>query len=472
MSTKQFTRRDFLKASGAGIAAAGVASVVPSSVLGAGEQINIAVVGIRGQGGSHIDGFGAIDGIRIKTIVDVDENLFSRRVKEVEEKFGYTPGTAHDMRAVFDDPEIDAVAFATPNHWHALGTIWAAQAGKHVYVEKPSCHTVWEGRQMIHAARANDVLVQVGFQNRSRTNTRAGIKFLHDGGIGEIYLARGLCYKPRNDIGRYPDGPMRPGETFALTVGSDQYLPTYTEDYLDRVHYDLWVGPAPMRPFNRNRFHYNWHWQWEYGNGDIGNQGPHQLDLGRWGLLRDDYPVRIKSAGGHFIYDSQQETPNTQSAIFEYADGMLFEFAVRGLPTNPAGRIKIGNIFYGSEGRLEMDSEGRWKTYFGHGDEPGPDSQSIEVEESDALDLVGSGASGHYGNFVRAIRSGERGDLACELEEGHRSSCLAHLANISYRLGRELKFDGSNERFLDDADADALLRRKSYRAPYIVPDLS
>ncbi len=469
---KNLTRRDFLKTSGAGLAAASAFSYVPQSAFGANQRLNVAIIGIRGQGGGHINGFGEIEDVHIKTIVDVDENLFPKRLSEIEEKFGYTPGTEHDMRRVFDDPDIDAVTFATPNHWHALGTIWAAQAGKHVYVEKPSCHNIWEGRQMVHAARANDVLVQVGFQNRSRRNTNAAINFLREGGIGEIYMGRGLCYKPREDIGRYPDGPMEPAEQFAFTVNSDNYMPPYTAEYLDNVHYDLWIGPAQMRPFNRNRFHYNWHWQWEYGNGDTGNQGPHQLDVGRWGLNRDDYPVRIKSSGGYYVHDSQQDTPNTQTTIYEYADGTIFEFGTRGLPTNADGEIKIGNIFYGSDGRLEIDAGGNWKTFFGYNDEPGPNSEGVEAEESDALELVGTGASGHYGNFIHAVRSGKQSDLTCDIEEGHRSSCLAHLGNVSYRLGREVTFDGRKERFVDDDDANAMLRRDEYRAPYIVPDLT
>ncbi len=469
---KGLSRRDFLKATGTGLAAFTAAGVVPRHVLAANDTIHLAVIGIRGQGGSHVNGFAAMENVRIKTIVDVDANLFPARLREIDEKYGYEPSTESDMRRVFDDPEIDAVTFATPNHWHALGTIWAAQAGKHVYVEKPSCHSVWEGRQMIRAAREADVLVQVGFQNRSRRNAVAAIRLLHDGGIGDLYMARGLCYKPRPDIGRYPDGPMQDGERFALTVDSDAYMPSYTQAYLDAVDYDLWVGPAPMRPFNRNRFHYNWHWQWAYGNGDTGNQGPHQLDLGRWGLGREDYPVKIKSAGGQFVHDSDQETPNTQSTLFEYEDGTIFEFATRGLPTNPDGDTRIGVIFYGSEGRLEIDAEGDWKTYFGYGDEPGPDSENIETEESDALVTVGSGADRHYENFIAALRSGKTGDLACDLETGHRSSCLAHLANASYRAGRELTFDSEAERFVDDDAANRLLRRESYREPYVVPDLS
>lgn len=469
---KGLTRRDFLKTTGAGLAAASTVAFIPQSVFGANDRVNIAVIGIRGQGGAHINGFGEIENVRIKTIVDVDENLFARRVKSIEEDFGYEPDTENDMRRVFDDPEIDAVTFATPNHWHALGTIWAAQAGKHVYVEKPSCHNVWEGRQMVHAARSNGVLVQVGFQNRSRLNTNAAIRFLREGGIGDVYMARGLCFKPRPNIGRYPDGPMQEGEQFAFTVDSDNYVPPYTAEYLEDVHYDLWVGPAKMLPFNRNRFHYNWHWHWEYGNGDTGNQGPHQLDVGRWGLGQTDHPVRVKSSGGNYVYDSSQETPNTQTTIFEYADGTLFEFATRGLPTNHDGNLKIGDIFYGSEGRLEIDAEGDWKTFFGHRDEPGPNSDAIESEDSDVLVTVGSGESGHYANFIAAALSGKQSDLTCDIEQGHRSSCLAHLANISYLTGRELAFDGDAERFVDDKDANRLLRRERYRDPYVVPDLS
>lgn len=325
---------------------------------------------------------------------------------------------------------------------------------------------------MVHAARSNNVLVQVGFQNRSRRNTNAAIQFIREGGIGKVFMGRGLCFKPRDDIGRYPDGPMKEGERFAFTVGSDNYLPPYTEAYLDKVHYDMWIGPAALRPFNRNRFHYNWHWQWEFGNGDTGNQGPHQLDVGRWGLGQDGYPVKVKSSGGNFIFDSAQDTPNTQTTIFEFEDGTIFEFGTRGLPTNPEGEIRIGNIFYGSDGRLEIDAEGNWKTFFGHKDEPGPNSENIEMEASDAMMTVGSGAGGHYGNFVAALRSGKQSDLACDIEVGHRSSCLAHLANISYLVGRELVFDGENERFVGDDDANRMLRRENYRAPFVVPDLS
>jgi predicted dehydrogenase len=471
--SKNLSRRSFIKRTGAGLAVAGaMPAYVPQSAFGANDRVNLAVIGVHGQGGGHLNGFGKLENVHIKTICDVDENLFAGRVKDVQEAFGYAPGTEHDMRRVFDDPDIDAVTFATPNHWHALGTIWATQAKKHVYVENPSCHSVWEGRQMVHAARANNVLVQVGFQNRSRRNTNAAMKFLHEGGIGPVYMARGLCYKPRWDIGRYPDGPMPDdAQAFYLRTDGTGEGPAYTQAYLDDVHYDLWVGPAEMRPFNPNRFHYNWHWQWEYGNGDTGNQGPHQLDVGRWGLGKHEYPVKVKSAGGYYVFDSAQNTPNTQTTIYEYADGTIFEFATRGLYTNRDGQIDIGNIFYGSDGWLEIDAGGNWQTYLGPKGEPGPSSANIEAEESDAMVTVGTGSSGHYGNFIDAVRSGKKEDLTCDIEEGHRSSCLAHLGNISYRLGRELMFDGRKEQFVGDDEANGMLRR-DYREPYVVPDLS
>ena len=472
------SRRSFIKKAGAGVFAAGAfPTIIPSSAFGANDRVNLAIIGVHGQGGGHLGGFGALENVRIHTIVDVDQNVGAARVKEIQQRRGYSPSTVTDMRRAFEDPEVDAVTFATPNHWHALGSIWAVQAGKHVYVEKPASHSVWEGRQMVNASRKYGKLIQVGFQNRSRRNTRAAIKLLHDGGIGKVYMARGLCHKARGNIGRYPDGPMRPNEKVALTVDNPSNDPPYTAEYLKNVDYNLWVGPAPMKPFNRNRFHYNWHWQWEYGNGDTGNQGPHQIDVGRWGLNKYEYPVKIKSSGGYYGYtNSDQTTPNTQTTLFEYEDGTLFEFTTRGLATNAEGTgpkgggIMIGDIFYGTEGRLEIDDGGNWKTFMGRKGEPGPDSSKIDEEASDARVTVGTGSGGHYGNFVDAVRSGKRSDLNCDIEEGHRSSALAHLGNISYRLGRELKFDGKAERFVGDEAANAMLKDK-YRPGFVVPNL-
>ena len=388
----------------------------------------------------------------------------------LEKSAGYVAKTEWDMRKVFDNKDIDAVTFAVPNHWHALATIWACQAGKHVYVEKPACWGIWEGRQMVHAARQNKVLVQVGFQNRSRRTTRAAIDLLHSGKLGKIYMARGLCFKPRGDIGKYPDGPMAAGEKFTLTKEGGEAF-SYTQSYLDKVHYDMWIGPARQRPFNRNRFHYNWHWQWEYGNGDTGNQGPHQFDVGRWGLNKEEHPVKVRSFGGLYVYkDSAQDTPNTQTSIYEYADGTIFEFCTRGLLTPSEGEVKIGNVFLGSEGWLEIDADGNWKTFFGSKVEPGPNTKNIPEEAANALSTVGSGSGGHYANFIDSVRAGKQADLNCDVEVGFRSSVLPALGNISYRVGRELKFDGRTERFVNDAEADKLLTRE-YRQGFAVPKL-
>jgi predicted dehydrogenase len=468
MTSSKPSRRDLIK--GAGVATLSAAFWYPSGkVLGANDRVNIAVVGIRGQGGAHIKGFPALPNVYLKTLVDIDENNFGDKVSEVEKKFKYAPATAWDMRKVFEDKDIHAVTLALPNHWHALAAIWAAQAGKHVYVEKPASHSVWEGRQMVHAARKHKVLMQVGFQNRSRKNTTAAINFMKEGKLGKVYKARGLCFKPRENIGRLPDGPQ---SADAKPLPMVKNKAPYTASYLEKVHYDNWIGPAALRPFNPNRFHYNWHWQFEYGGGDTANQGPHQFDVARWGLNRDDAPVKVHSTGGLYLFkDSQQDTPNDQTSILEYADGTILEFATRGLPTNPEGSgVKIGVIFYGSEGRLEIDADGNWKTFMGPKDEPGPDSKAISEEKADALNTVGSGSGGHYGNFIDAVRLGKQEHLTCDIEVGHRSSSLPLISNIAYRVGHELKWDGKKEQFIGDKEANKLLKR-DYRKGYVVPTL-
>jgi predicted dehydrogenase len=461
------TRREVLK--GAAMATVSAAFWYPSGrVLGANDRVNLAIVGIRGQGLSHIKGFPKIANVNIKTFCDIDENNFAERLQYMQETHKYAPGTATDMRKVFEDKEIDAVTFAIPNHWHALASIWAVQGGKHVYVEKPACHTVWEGRQMVNASRKYKRLIQVGFQNRSRNNTNAAMKFLHEEKLGKVYKARGLCFKSRDNIGRYPDGPMAAD---AKPIPMVKNKAPYTASYLEKVHYDMWMGPAPAKPFNPNRFHYNWHWQWDYGGGDTANQGPHQFDVARWGLNRKDDPVKVRSFGGLYLYqNSQQETPNDQTSIFEYADGTILEFGTRGLLTNAEGKQKIGVIFYCEKGRLEIDANGKWQTYLGSDDKPGPNSDSIKEEEADALNTVGTGSNGHYANFVQAVRSGKQEDLTCDIEVGFKSSVLPLIANISYRVGRDLKWDGKKEQFVGDAQANKLLKRND-RKGYVIPNL-
>lgn len=448
-------RRDFIKKSligSAGIAIGGMGFSAKSygSIIGANDRVNVAIIGIRGRGVSHINAWSEMKtshNVRIKTLCDTDEQFFEPRSKTVFDKTGIKPLTEWDMRKVLDDKEIDAVSFATPNHWHALGTIWACQAGKHVYVEKPASHNIWEGRKMIEASRKYNRRIQVGFQNRSIPNVMEAMKFLHEGGIGDIHMARGLCIKPRDSFG----------------IAKDSTPPA-------SLHYDRWLGPAPYRAYNEKRGHYNWHWFWDTGNGDTGNQGPHQFDVARWGLNKNEHPVSVFSSGGIYGIDRtqcEQETPNTQITIAKYDDGKILEFETRGRYSNAESGlgIKIGNIFYGSDGYLEIDGD-TWKAYRKQEKEPFAGSKAAGTAE--AASLTGSSNTEHFINFLDAIKSGKDETLHCDISEGHYSSAVPFLANISYRLGREVKFMGDYEKFANDPEADLMLSRR-YRSPYVVP---
>jgi predicted dehydrogenase len=481
------SRRDFttrVGAAAAGLAVGGeffrpvVHADTRGRILGANDKVVTASIGIRGQGNSLKRGFAQLANVEIKTLCDIDANIAPERINDARLKDvpTFKPNFVQDLRRVLDDKDIDAVVIATPNHWHALATIWALQAGKHVYVEKPSSHTVWEGRKMVEATARFNKIVQVGTMNRSRPAVQAAIKFMKDGGIGKVYMARGLCFKPRLSIGKYPDGPMAATDpTHSFIAGGKPEAPSsipgpYTAEYLSKVDYNLWLGPAPTRPFNRNRFHYNWHWHWDYGNGDTGNQGPHQFDIARWGLGKQEHPVKVSSMGGYFGAEASQETPDMQTALYEYADGMILEFGTRGEHTPDEGGVRIGNIFYGSKGWLWLDESGRrWGSYMGEvggKNEKGPGSDTpTEAVEPTGLTTM---EFPHYQNFVDAIRANDPKKLACDVLEGHLSSALPHLANISYRVGHGLTFDGKSERFVDDKKADQLLTRE-YRKGFELP---
>jgi predicted dehydrogenase len=448
---REFIKNSVLGTAGIAIGGMGFSSKSYASIRGANERLNFAVVGIRSQGKSHISSWCKLKDSRnvmLKTLCDTDELLWPEGVKTVSDRTGTTPRTEWDMRKVFDDKDIHAVSFATPNHWHALGTIWACQAGKHVYVEKPASHNIFEGRRMVEAARKYKVRVQVGFQNRSFDNVREAIKFLHDGGIGDVYMARGLCYKPRDPFGIAKDSEPPAG-----------------------FHYDQWLGPAPYRPYNEKRSHYNWHWHWDTGNGDTGNQGPHQFDIARWGMNKNEHPVTIFSTGGIYGFtreECSQETPNTQTAVFKYNDGKILEFETRGLYTNEESTlgIRVGNIFYGTQGYLELNGT-TWKAFRKREKEPFASSKEKEAKSSDPSFLAPPGGTEHYANFIDGIRSGKDETLHCDIKEGFHSSALPLLANISYRVGHELTFNGEQEKFVNDAKADRLLTRE-YRKPYVI----
>jgi len=395
----------------------------------ASDEIRIGVMGLHGRGKDHINGWCNVAGVRVVALCDVDTSLFEGCVQIVQQKQSHKPKTFDDIRKLLADKEIDAISIATCNHWHALGTIGACQAGKDVYCEKPACHNVFEGRKMIEAARKYNRIVQVGSQGRSSEANQTMIKLIRDGAIGEVYMARALCFKPRLSIGIKPDEPVPQG-----------------------LNYDVWLGPAQQRPFNRNFVHYNWHWFWDFGNGDIGNQGVHQMDTARWGMGKE-LPIKVSSMGGRYGYKDQGETPNTQTASFIFEDGKMLVFEVRGLETNDEDEVKIGNLFYGSEGWIALDGF-KWYDLF----RKGKKERSRTFKEGD-----------HFANFIKAVRSRNVKDLTADVREGVLSADLCHLANISYRLGRTLTFDPKTETFPGDEEANKLLTR-NYRAPFVVPE--
>ncbi len=433
------------------------------------------MVGCGGRGSEHLKTFSTRPDTEVLYVVEVDENIAKSKARFVATQQGREPKIVPDMRHAFDDKSVDVVSTATPNHWHALVSIWAMQAGKDVYVEKPVSHNVSEGRRIVETARKYNRICQTGTQCRSNKGMRDAMQYLHDGKIGRINVARGLCYKFRPSIGPKGEYPIPPG-----------------------INYDLWLGPAPYAPLTRRRFHYDWHMQFPYGNGDLGNQGIHQMDLCRWGLGVDKLSESVFSYGGRLGYEDAGDAANTQMIVHDYGDRALV-FEVRGLKTQPYRDATVGVIFEGTNGSLVMTSYSKGAAF---------DPQGNVVQTFD-------GGGDHFGNFLQAVRSRNSSELNADILEGHLSSALCHLGNISYRLGSKvsvgeakerlrgmtspehlvdtyerfvahlsdnsldlnatqlafgpkLAIDTDHERFIDNSAADALLSR-DYRAPFIVP---
>ncbi len=432
-------RRDFLvtgSAAGAAVLAP-LALARPALALegsSPNDEIRVATVGVRGKGRHHMAGLEAVEGASVVAVCDIDESVLGSTADRFEKRSGRKIKRYVDYRRLVEDPDIDAVSIATCNHTHSLIGIAALEAGKDVYVEKPCSHNLFEGRQLVAAARKHKRMCQHGTQGRSSSAIREAVEKLREGVIGDIYMARGLCFKWRPSIGTTPDEPVPPG-----------------------VHYDLWLGPAPARPFNRNRFHYNWHWHWDYGNGDMGNQGVHEMDIARWGL-GVTLPERVHAGGGHFMFDDDQETPNTLVCMFEYPDeNKMLVFETRHWITNQEGFGRspssnaVGVTFYGSEGYMQVFYFG-YRTFLGKQREKGPE---------------GSGGPNEYERFLAGVRSRKLEDLGVDIEEGHYSSALCHLGNIAYRLKRTVNFDPATETFPGDQAASAMLTR-DYREPFVV----
>ncbi|MGO9241242.1 MAG: Gfo/Idh/MocA family protein [Bryobacteraceae bacterium] len=434
-------RRHFLMASTSALAVPRLGRSSPN------ETVRVACAGLRGRGKEHLDAYMGMPNVEIVAVCDVDDSVLQESVAYVLARGKRRPAAYSDLRHALDDKSVDAVAIATPNHWHTLQTIWSCQAGKDVYVEKPCTHNLFEARQIVAAARRYDRLVQHGSQSRSSAALQEAVAKMRGGLIGDLYLARALCFRWRDSIGKAIEEPVPPG-----------------------VNYDLWLGPAPKRPFTRNRFHYNWHWFWDYGNGELGNQGCHELDIARWGLgVR--YPVRVSATGGHFMFDDDQETPNTLTATFEFNDSGKKKIMVAeirhwisnheaGISENRSGAGNfypntIGNLFYGSSGYLAIDGYSGYKSWLGPKQEKGPSAAAY---------------GDHFANFIDAIRTRNRASLTAEIEEGAISTTLVHLANISYRVGRTLNFDAATFSCPGDEEANSYFRPR-YRAEFTIPEV-
>ncbi|MBP7559978.1 MAG: Gfo/Idh/MocA family oxidoreductase [Armatimonadetes bacterium] len=427
------SRRDFIQRSAGVVAGAAAASSLLAfgrRAMAQDDELRVAVLGINGRGTAHISAFMNLPGCRVAALCDPDETLFASRAEAITSAGHPKPKFYPDIRDVLEDDEIDVLSVATPNHWHCLATIWGCQAGKDVYVEKPLSWGIWEGRQAVKAARKYGRIVQVGTQGRSDGRMREAIARFRRGDVGSPVMARATCFKPRASIGFQP-----------------------IEEPPPTLHWDIWSGPGPDVPFHRNLVHYNWHWFYDFGNGDLGNQGVHQMDIARWGLGQT-LPVRVSSTGGRLGYVDQGETPNTQTCNFQYEDGTMLVFEVRGLPTAEESGGRIGNQFYGSEGWM-CQSDG----FVAH---VGYDGDPREID-GPLPPVGGAGPEDHFANFVRAVRSRRIEDLNADVLEGHYSAALCHMALIAYRLGRDLEFCPEREEFVGDDEANAMLRRPKQR---------
>jgi predicted dehydrogenase len=425
------TRRDFIKNTTGAAVALSFPVIIPASAFGANDKVQVAVLGVNGRGKDHIKGFQKLATAQVVCLCDPDKAILQTRADEFEKQYNVKVKMEQDLRKVFDDKSIDAVSIATPNHWHTLAAIWAMQAGKDVYVEKPGTHNLFEGKKLIEAARKYKRVVQHGVQLRSSVAMKEAIQHLRSGLIGNVYMARGLVFKWRPDIGDKGTG----------TPPAD-------------LNYDIWTGPAELKKYSDNYVHYNWHWNWNYGNGDVGNQGIHETDLCMWGL-DVGLPEKITSMGGKFLWNDCKETPEVLSSVYHYPkEKKIIQFEVRPWMTNAEDGVGIGNIFYGSEGYMVINGYDKYETFLGKDKKPGP----AKKEGGD-----------HYQDFIDAVIAKNPALCNAPVETAHLSSGLAHLGNIAYQTGRALTFDPKTEKFVNDSEANGRLTRK-YRAPYVVPE--
>lgn len=404
----------------------GATALVTGRVRGfaANERVRLGVIGVRGRGSDLARGFARLDGAEVTAVCDIDDAAFAKPLKALQELDVKAPRVEKDFRRLLDDPNIDAIAIAAPDHWHALMTVMGCQAGKDVYVEKPVSHNVVEGRRMVEAARKYNRIVQAGTQRRSAPHVKEAVEFVRSGELGKVGMARAWIHQKRVNIGKGKPGPVPEG-----------------------VDYDMWQGPAPDRPFMANRFHYNWHWFWNWGTGEVGNNGIHGLDVARWGL-GVEAPLRITSGGGKYVFDDDQEVPDTQIVTWEFPNcSLVWEHRMwSNFGQDGAG---FGIAFYGVDGTLIIDDKG-WRV------EGGPKAGGKSTD----------GQTAHLQNFLDCIAS--RKAPNADIEIGHLSTRLCHLGNVAHRVGRKLTFDAATESFGPDAEANVLLSRE-YSSRFEMP---
>jgi predicted dehydrogenase len=388
------------------------------------DRVRVAVIGLRSRGYDHAKLFAANPHAEVVAVCDVDDAMFAKSVQAVEGATGKSPRVEKDFRRLLDDKTISAVTIATPDHWHALLTVLACQAGKDVYVEKPASHNIVEGRRMVEAARKYDRVVQLGTQRRSTPHVHEGIEHVRAGAIGKVCMAKAWCHQKRVDIGHGQEAEVPPG-----------------------IDYAMWQGPAPDRPYHSNRLHYNWHWFWNWGTGELGNNGIHGVDVARWGL-GVDAPLSVSSSGGKFFFDDDQETPDTQIATWEFPHSCLV-CEHRIWSDHPSDGSLFGVAFFGEKGTMVIDDKG-WRV------EQGDGAKGPRREEGQAL---------HVQNFLDCVRSRKR--PSADIEIGHLSTRLCLLGNIAHRTGKKLTFDAASESF-HDAAANALLARE-YSSRFEMP---
>lgn len=441
-------RRDFLKHAVLASAVAGTAGF-SINARGANERVILGLMGLRGRGSFLAPLAATRDDVELRYLADPDTNFFEARASAIEKNTGKRPTCMQDFREMLDDPELDGILMATPDHWHALGTVWACQAGKDVYVEKPASHNIWEGQQMVKAARKFNRVVQMGTQNRSAEYCQKAYEHIHSKEFGEVHFVRVVNSKQHGNIGKKENKEVPPG-----------------------VDYDMWLGPAPMRPFNENHFHYAWHWLWAYSGGDIINDGIHQIDIAHW-MIDQPLPRKVCSAGGKYFFDDDQEAPDTHTVNWEFDKlAMVFEqtlwapymkktpMEVRDLDMLPNWRFSGTRIeVYGTEQFMILGRHGGgWEVF-------DKDGNSVKVEHG----YFEKSNTEHLGNFIDCIRSREK--PRADIEFGHRSTLLSHYGNIAYRTGRKLTIDPATEGFVNDDEANGYVKRE-YREPWVVPEIA